>query len=94
MILLFGPGMLFYKRERVPVDYKKYLGPEWTPTYEGASTIVANHSSWVDILLITIIKFPSFTPKLGIKKWPVVGQVCEYVFDSYFVNRAGSAEER
>jgi len=66
MILLFGPAMLWYKVERVKIDYKPYLGPDWTPSYNGASTIVGNHSSWCDIVLVTIMKFPSFTPKIGI----------------------------
>lgn len=94
MILLFGAGMPFWSREQVKVDYRPYLGPDWTPKYEGASTIVANHSSWVDIILITVLKFPSFTPKLAIKKWPFVGPICDYVFNSYFINRAGTPEER
>jgi 1-acyl-sn-glycerol-3-phosphate acyltransferase len=94
MILWFGPAMFWYRREREKVDYKPYLGPDWVPTYEGASTIVANHSGWCDIVLITLMKFPSFTPKLGIKNWPFIGQICDLVFDSYFINRAGTPEER
>lgn len=94
MILLFGPAMLWYKVDRVKVDYKPYLGPDWTPSYNGASTIVGNHSSWCDIVLVTIMKFPSFTPKSGIQKWPFIGPICELVFDSYFINRAGTPEER
>ena len=86
--------MFWYKHEQVKVDYKPYLGPDWVPKYDGASTIVANHSGWVDIVLITVLKFPSFTPKLGIKKWPFIGQICDVVFNSYFVNRAGTAIER
>lgn len=94
VILIFGPMMLTYEVERPNVDYKKYLGPDWKPSYEKPSTIVANHSCWVDIVLITLMKFPSFTPKIEIQKWPVIGQVCDIVFNSYFVNRAGTAEER
>ena len=43
---------------------------------------------------MTILKFPSFTPKIGIKKWPVFGPVADIVFNSYFINRAGTPEER
>ena len=92
--LFVGAFLFYYKHERPKADYKKYLGPEWKPVYEGASTVVANHSSWIDINLITVIKFPSFTPKLGIKKWPVIGTVCDVVFNSLFINRAGTPEER
>jgi 1-acyl-sn-glycerol-3-phosphate acyltransferase len=93
IIVFVGPFMI-YKKVRPQVDYTKYLGPGWKPEYEGASTLVANHSSWLDICLITIFKFPSFTPKMGIKKWPFIGEITGLVFDSYFINRAGTAEER
>ena len=94
MAILFGAGMFRYKQQRPKVNYEKYLGPEWTPSYVSPSTIVCNHSSWVDIGLITIMKFPSFTPKMEIKKWPVIGQICDVVFNSYFINRAGTHEEK
>ena len=94
MMLLAGAGMPYYKLERPNVDWKKYLGPDWKPSYESPSTVIANHSSWIDICLMTILKFPSFTPKIGIKKWPVFGPVSDIVFNSYFINRAGTPEER
>ncbi len=94
MISIAGPGLFYYKRLRPNVDYSKYLGPDWKPSYATPSTVVCNHSSWMDIVLITVLKFPSFTPKLGIKKWPFIGQVCDLVFNSYFINRAGTQEER
>jgi 1-acyl-sn-glycerol-3-phosphate acyltransferase len=79
---------------RAAVDYRPFLGPDWEPEYTGASTIVANHSGYLDIVIITILKFPSFTPKTGIKSWPFIGQVCDLVFNSLFINRAGTPEER
>lgn len=80
MILILGPGMLYYKYERPNVDYSKYLGPDWKASYECPSTYVSNHSCWVDIILITILKFPSFTPKSAIRNWPFIGTVGELVF--------------
>ena len=44
--------------------------------------------------MMTITSFPSFTPKAGIKKWPIVGEICIYVFNSLFINRSGTHEER
>ena len=35
------------------VDYKEYLGPDWKPEWEGASTIVSNHSTWLDGIFAT-----------------------------------------
>lgn len=26
------------------VDYKKYLGPDWKPSFDGATTMISNHS--------------------------------------------------
>jgi 1-acyl-sn-glycerol-3-phosphate acyltransferase len=94
VVLFVGPGLWYYKTQKPKVDYAKYLGPDWVPSYENPSTIVANHQSWVDIGMITCLKFPSFTPKLGIKKWPFIGQICDLVFNSYFINRAGTHEEK
>ena len=44
--------------------------------------------------MLTYIKFPSFTPKAGIKKWPLIGDICIYVFNSLFINRSATPEER
>lgn len=92
-ILRTGPN-LWYTHVRAAVDYRPFLGPDWTPEYTGASTIVANHSCYLDICIITVLKFPSFTPKSGIKNWPFIGQVCDLVFNSLFINRSGTPEER
>lgn len=93
-MLFFGGGMITYTLERPKADYSAYLGPDWKASYGTTSTIVANHQSWADILLITILKFPSFTPKVEIKKWPLFGKASDIVFNSYFINRAGTPEER
>ena len=36
----------------VGADYSDYLGPDWEPEWSGASTIVANHASYVDSFFI------------------------------------------
>jgi hypothetical protein len=41
-IIHCGPNV-FIKFRRPTVDYAQYLGPDWKPVYEGASTIVGNH---------------------------------------------------
>ena len=30
------------------ICYKKWLGPDWEPTYEGMGTVIMNHQSYVD----------------------------------------------
>jgi 1-acyl-sn-glycerol-3-phosphate acyltransferase len=38
-----GCGLFHYTIERPFVEWKKYLGPQWTASYENASTIISNH---------------------------------------------------
>lgn len=45
--LVWWAGVTWVKCERPQIDYKKYLGPQWEPKYEGASTVVFNHTSWI-----------------------------------------------
>ena len=93
--IFFAPGIYWLNIVRPKVDYSKYLGPEWKgPRYDRCSTVVSNHQSWIDIGLVTYLKFPSFTPKAGIKKWPVIGEICDLVFNSLFIDRAGTHEEK
>ena len=92
--MFFGFGMFWVKKERPQVDWSKYLGPGWKPTYKNPGTIISNHQAWIDIAVHTVISFPSFSPKSGIKKWPIIGEICIYVFSSLFINRSGTHEER
>ena len=39
----------FYSRPKV--CYKKWLGPDWKPTYENPGCKISNHSSFIDILV-------------------------------------------
>ena len=53
--LIFVSQLYWIRVERPEVDYSKYLGPDWSPTYEGASTYVVNHSSWMVSLCFLMI---------------------------------------
>ena len=46
-LLIFVAGLVWINVERPDIDYKKYLGPDWKPSYRGASTFVSNHSAWM-----------------------------------------------
>lgn len=46
---LFFCGVVHISIERPDIDYAKYLGPDWEKTYEGESTLINNHSSWMVI---------------------------------------------
>jgi 1-acyl-sn-glycerol-3-phosphate acyltransferase len=69
---LFLIGVAYISYEKKNYDYSKYLGPDWKPTFKNPSTIVANHSGYLDIILAGMYKFPGFVAKEGIKNWPII----------------------
>jgi 1-acyl-sn-glycerol-3-phosphate acyltransferase len=69
-LLIANAYWLSHKKPKV--DYSKYLGPSWKLSYERPSTIVMNHSSYLDIFIGIILKAPSFMAKEGVKNWPAV----------------------
>lgn len=91
--LIFVAGVVWIDVEKPLISYKEYLGPEWTPTYEGTSTLVFNHSSWVDILVGMWWNLPSFLSKNGVKSYPGVGIIAESI-QCVFLNRVGTKEEK
>ena len=56
------PGLL--KVENIDVDYKKYLGPDWKKdSTREPTTIIANHQSFLDIVLSMYMCMPSVIAK-------------------------------
>jgi hypothetical protein len=49
-LLIFLGNVVWISVERPKIDYSVYLGPDWEPSYENASTYVVNHSIWIVIL--------------------------------------------
>ena len=92
----FISGIYFFRHKKLDVDYKKYLGPEWKPTNRIPSTIVSNHCVWLDIMMLWQVKdYPIFAAKSPVKNFPFIGYIASYPgFDTIFLNRAGSKEER
>lgn len=45
------------------IDYKEYLGPDWKAEWDGAPTIIANHTSWLDIMYQIHLFFPGFVAR-------------------------------
>lgn len=41
-------GYMRMKRVRIDVDYSKWLGPNYTKTYDGAGINICNHTSLLD----------------------------------------------
>ena len=93
-ICLFFTGIYWLKVELVEsADYTKWLGPEWKPQWRGAGTLVANHVSWLDIVMAYGYFFPAFVSKRSVEKMPGVKTIMAAI-DGLFVDRAGTKEEK
>lgn len=70
--------------------YKKYLGPDWTPKWadEGHpySTVLTNHSSWVDDTIMMSLHPSSFVAKSSVRSLPMVGYMADSS-ESLFIKR-------
>lgn len=51
-------GGIFPRRIRKSADYKKWLGPSWTPTYDGAGIHISNHMSGYDPMIHWAVQAP------------------------------------
>lgn len=58
---------------------------------EGASLVVANHVSWMDIVVVGGLQPLSFLSKSEIARWPVVGYLARKA-GTLFINRGAGAE--
>ena len=64
-----------------------------SPLFESPQLLVANHVSWLDVLVIQSLQPSIFVAKKEVRHWPVVGaiaQACEVVF----VNRGSPSSAR
>jgi 1-acyl-sn-glycerol-3-phosphate acyltransferase len=77
--------------KKVDVDYSKYLGEDYLKNAKPAVHI-ANHTSWLDILLMMSKISPGFISRVEVKSFPIVGYVAQCL-GSIFVDRT-SKENR
>lgn len=61
--LLAVSNVVSVKNKRVEICYKKYLGPDWKPDYDMASTIVNNHNCFLDPSIHALFRTPCFVMK-------------------------------
>jgi lysophosphatidylcholine acyltransferase/lyso-PAF acetyltransferase len=54
-------------------DYSRWLGPDWKPSFTGASTLVCNHVSWLDYFVATYLFQPSYLAKKTTSANPFLG---------------------
>ena len=75
-VTMFGAaGCVWISSYRPKVDYRKYLGPDWEPDYDTkrTSTIVSNHSTFLDSMLHAMTQLPCHIAKGDVKDYPGVG---------------------
>ena len=68
-------GYTYVESEECKVDYKEFLGPDWEPEYEGASTLISKHISWMDMLAAITLYFPAFTARASSRNFPLIGTI-------------------
>jgi len=93
MLLICG---MRYEKKHIEFDYTKYLGPDYKIEKRKSnytSTIVANHVSWIDALILYCCFECSFAPTKGIKDVPGVGVLAQAT-DCIFIPRGSTEEAR
>lgn len=88
---IFIAGMGLSTERHNDYDYSYYLGPNYKDGYRDikkASTIVSNHCSVNDCLILICKVCPGFCPTIGFKKVPIFNTTIE-VLDSFYIDRAG-----
>ena len=76
------------------VEYSKYLGANASKLEtEYASTIVCNHISWLDPIVLIKNIMPAFAPTSGLKDVPLLRTLIDCL-DSIYIPRGGSEENK
>ena len=68
--------------------YKEYLGPDWKAEWEGAPTLVQNHTSIADGMIAVCVLFPSFVARINMQEVWGIGTLMT-IMKSVFVQRVG-----
>lgn len=99
LIVRFGiwiAGMGLKRVRHKDMDYSYYLGPNYQEGYRDikkASTIVCNHCSWLDCMILICEVCPGFCPTASFKNVPIFNTTIE-VLDSFYINRGSDQESR
>ena len=91
---LFICGVSTSVKRHKEVDYSKYLGENTSKKdTEYASTIVCNHVSWLDPIILIKNIMPAFAPTSGLKDVPLLRTLIDCL-DSIYIPRGGSEENK
>ena len=77
-------------------DYSYWLGPDYKKNYKPirrTSTIVSNHCSWLDAVILLKTLIPAFTPSTEFESAPLLSTFIDAI-DSIYIPRGGSPEAR
>ncbi len=92
--IVFSMGIMV-KKEKIKFDYTPYLGPGYDKGDENTivSSYIANHLSWLDVLILIDDITPGYISKADVKSYPCIGYIascigCIYVDRSDKNNRA------
>lgn len=75
-------------------DYSFYLGKNYKENYKpikSTSTIVCNHISWLDVVVLIKHLSPAFAPSAEFRGMPLLGTLIDFL-DSIYIPRGGSEE--
>lgn len=75
-------------------DYSYWLGTDYEEnmrTIRKTSTIVSNHCSWLDAVVLLKSLAPAFTPSVEFKNAPLLSTFIDAI-DSIYIPRGGSDE--
>jgi 1-acyl-sn-glycerol-3-phosphate acyltransferase len=91
VFLIFN--IIWITKDRPEVDYSEYLGKDWKCEYKGASTLVCNHSNWLDAFIIYFFYEPSVLAKREVLKMPIFNIIIKSAAPMY-IDRAATHEDR
>lgn len=92
--LLLLASCMRYSVKKIEYDYSQYLGPDYKDKQvlpKHISTIVSNHSAWIDTLMIHQMYGCAFAAKKELKYVPLAGLVFQ-ALNIIFISREASHE--
>jgi 1-acyl-sn-glycerol-3-phosphate acyltransferase len=92
MLMILGTRT---KLRKIEFDYEEYLGADYQRlgSDKRTSTIVSNHVSWMDAVVLVQLLVPAFAPSVEFANAPLIGSLC-HSLESIFIPRGGSEESK
>jgi len=83
-------------KKKVDFDYSYYLGEDYIKKMKPikkTSTIICNHVTWLDPVVLLVQVFPAFAPNEDLRRVPLVSNLIE-ALGSIYIPRGGTEEKR